>query len=48
MNRVSNKRILETLNKSAELLFTINKSKLEYVGHIMRNPESYGLLQVVL
>lgn len=45
---VTNKNVLQRLNKEMEIMTTIKARKLEYLGHIMRNKERYGLLQLVL
>ena len=36
------------MNKEKEIVHTIKTSKLQYLGHIMRNPYRYQLLQAVL
>lgn len=48
MDKVTNKSVLERMNKSLEVMNTIKKRKLEYLGHIMRNDNKYGLLKSVL
>lgn len=45
---VTNKDVLERIGKEKELLLTIKSRKLEYLGHIMRNDQRYGLLQLIL
>lgn len=45
--KVSNEKILEKMNKSLEILSTIKRRKLQYLGHIMRG-EKYELLRVII
>lgn len=46
-DRVKNETVLQRMHKRLELLNTIKKRKLQYLGHIMRN-EKYALLQLIL
>lgn len=47
VQKVRNVTVLQRLNKKGtEVLNTIKRRKLEYFGHIMRNPK-YELLQVI-
>lgn len=48
VDHVSNKKVLEMLQKGTEIIHIIKKRKLEYFGHIMRNQKRYGLLQLIL
>ncbi|KAH1023806.1 hypothetical protein HUJ05_003406 [Dendroctonus ponderosae] len=45
--RIINVVILQRLNKTTEILSTIKKRKLEYLGHVMRG-EKYRLLQNIV
>lgn len=45
---VTNKNVLEQLNKKTEILNTIERRKLEYLRHIMTNSQRYKLLQLIL
>ncbi|GJQ78502.1 hypothetical protein Trydic_g11617 [Trypoxylus dichotomus] len=45
---MTNFEVLRAMKKDLELMNTIKPRKLEYLGHIMRNEERYGLLQTVL
>lgn len=46
--RITNIEVLRRMNKETELLNTVKCRKLQYLGHIMRNPDRYGLLQQTL
>ena len=48
IDKISSVKILQWMNKEKEIVHTIKTSKLRYLGHIMRNPQRYQLLQVVL
>ena len=45
--RVTNKAVLQRLNKERELLLKIKKRKTAYLGHIVRN-EKYEILQLII
>jgi len=45
---VSNVWVLQRMQKEKELLKTIKTQKLEYLGHIMKNNNRYGLLQLII
>jgi hypothetical protein len=36
------------MNKELEIMKTIKSRKLQYLGHIMRHPEKYNLLQLII
>lgn len=40
--------VLSRTSCQLKLLHTINKQKLEYLGHTMRNPVKYHLLQLFM
>lgn len=46
--KISNIEVLRTMKKDLELMNIIKARKLEYLGHIMRNEERYGILQTIL
>ena len=46
-DRIRNEEVLRRLGKERELIKTIKKRKLEYLGHIMRG-EKYRLLRLIL
>lgn len=46
--KITNIEVLRRMNKETELLDTVKCRKLQYLGHIMRNPDRYGLLQQIL
>lgn len=46
-DRVTNQQVLERMNKELEVLFTIKKRKLEFLGHISRN-DKYEILQLIM
>lgn len=46
-DRVSNERVLRMLFKDRELLATVKRRKMEYLGHIVRGPK-YVTLQTIL
>lgn len=47
IQRINNKEVLERMHKTTECVNTIQRRKLEYLGHIMRN-DKYRLLQIIL
>lgn len=47
-DRITNVEVLRRVNKKRELLNIVKCRKLEYLGHIMRNPSRYDLLQLIL
>uniref|UniRef100_A0A8D8Y176 Craniofacial development protein 2 n=3 Tax=Cacopsylla melanoneura TaxID=428564 RepID=A0A8D8Y176_9HEMI len=46
--KVTNVTVLQRMKKTKELLNTVKCRKLQYLGHIMRNPARYELLQLIL
>lgn len=48
VDKVPNAEVLRRMGKEMEVLNTIKCRKLEYLGHIMRHPEKYHLLQLIL
>ena len=46
-DKIFNVKILQWMNKEKGIVNTIKTSKLQYLGHIMRNPQRYQLQQVV-
>lgn len=46
--KVTKKAILEPLNKRLEILNTVQRRKLEQVGHVMSNPVTNNLPQSVI
>lgn len=48
MDKISNKQVLQRLNKETEIIHTVKCRKLEYLGHIMRNETKYKLLKCIL
>jgi hypothetical protein len=48
VDRITNDEILHRMGKEREIMVTVKKRKLEYLGHIMRNEQRYGLLQLIL
>jgi hypothetical protein len=36
------------MNKELEIVKTIKSRKLQYLGHVMRHPEKYNLLQLII
>lgn len=47
-DKISNIRVLQKLNKVKEIMLTVKRRKLEYLGHIMRNETKYKLLKCIL
>uniref|UniRef100_A0A8D8YAJ6 Uncharacterized protein n=1 Tax=Cacopsylla melanoneura TaxID=428564 RepID=A0A8D8YAJ6_9HEMI len=47
-DKISNIRVLQKLNKEKEIIVTVKRRKLEYLGHIMRNETKYKLLKCIL
>ncbi|CAG9828977.1 unnamed protein product, partial [Diabrotica balteata] len=45
--KVTNVEVLRRMNKEKEVIFTIQKRKLQYLGHITRG-ERYELLQIIM
>jgi hypothetical protein len=45
--RVTNVEVLRRMNKEKEVIFTIKKRKLQYLGHITRG-ERYELLRIIM
>lgn len=37
VDRITNEKVLSTMNSQLKLIQTIKQQKLEYLGHIMRN-----------
>uniref|UniRef100_A0A8D8VL77 Craniofacial development protein 2 n=2 Tax=Cacopsylla melanoneura TaxID=428564 RepID=A0A8D8VL77_9HEMI len=48
MDKVSNVRVLQKLDKEKEIMLTVKSRKLEYLGHIIRNETKYELLKSIL
>lgn len=48
VDKVSNRAVLERIGKQKEIMNTIKRRKLEYLGHIMRNEGKYHLLISIL
>uniref|UniRef100_A0A8D8XFQ8 Craniofacial development protein 2 n=1 Tax=Cacopsylla melanoneura TaxID=428564 RepID=A0A8D8XFQ8_9HEMI len=48
MDKITNIEILNRLDKTTEIVRTIKTRKLEYLGHISRHPEKYGILLIIL
>ncbi|CAG9832895.1 unnamed protein product [Diabrotica balteata] len=46
--RITNKEVLGKMKKEPEIVFTIKRIKLQYLGHVKRNQHSYSLLQSIL
>lgn len=44
----TNHEVLQRMKKETEIMKTVKIRKLQYLGHIMRNPDRYGLLQRIL
>uniref|UniRef100_A0A8D8T8A4 Craniofacial development protein 2 n=1 Tax=Cacopsylla melanoneura TaxID=428564 RepID=A0A8D8T8A4_9HEMI len=47
-HKVTNKEVLQRMKKEPEIINTVKKRKLQYLGHIMRNEHRYQLLQQIL
>ena len=45
--KVTNVEVLRRMQKEKELVFTIKKRKLQYLGHVMRG-DKYQLLQLII
>ncbi|KAI5707314.1 hypothetical protein M8J77_000030 [Diaphorina citri] len=43
IDKVTNEEVLRRMNKEKEVVHTIKKRKLEYFGHLIRNPNKYHL-----
>lgn len=48
IDRITNDTVLIRMNKEREIVRTIKTRKLSYFAHVMRNPEKYSLLQLVM
>lgn len=48
VDRVTNEEVLRRMNCQLVLMPTIKERKLRYLGHVMRNPVKYRLLQLFL
>ncbi|CAH1285836.1 unnamed protein product [Diabrotica balteata] len=46
--RITNKEVLGKIKKEPEIVFTIKRIQLQYLGHVMRNQHRYSLLQSIL
>ncbi|KAI5742637.1 hypothetical protein M8J77_009519 [Diaphorina citri] len=44
VDKVTNVEILNRLKKTTEIVKTIKARKLQYLGHISRHPDKYGIL----
>lgn len=47
-DKVTNNEVMRRMQKNKELINTVKCRKLQYLGHIMRNPSRYKLLQQIL
>jgi hypothetical protein len=47
-DKITNETVLRRVGKEREVMYTIKRRKLEYLGHIMRNSTKYRLLKVIL
>ena len=45
---MTNDEVLCRVGKNRELLLNIKRRKLEYFGHVMRNPEKYKILHLAM
>jgi hypothetical protein len=48
VDKVTNVEILNRLKKTTEIVKTIKTKKLQYLGHISRHPDKYGILLRIL
>jgi hypothetical protein len=48
VDRVRNEEILGRMGKETEVIRTVKVRKLSYFGHVMRHPETYGLLHLII
>lgn len=48
VDRVRNTDVLARMNKDPEIIITIKRRKLEYFGHIMRHPDKYEILHLIM
>uniref|UniRef100_A0A8D8UG11 Uncharacterized protein n=1 Tax=Cacopsylla melanoneura TaxID=428564 RepID=A0A8D8UG11_9HEMI len=48
VDKVSNERVIQRMNKEKEIVNTIKTRKLQYLGHISRNPERYKIPLLLL
>uniref|UniRef100_A0A8D9AE48 Uncharacterized protein n=1 Tax=Cacopsylla melanoneura TaxID=428564 RepID=A0A8D9AE48_9HEMI len=48
VDKITNEEVLRRMGKEKEIMNTVKKRKLEYLGHIMRNEEKYCLLKTIL
>jgi len=48
VERITNQEVLLRLHKTTELVITTKQRKLEHFGHIMRHPEKYALLHLII
>uniref|UniRef100_A0A8D8SXR8 Craniofacial development protein 2 n=1 Tax=Cacopsylla melanoneura TaxID=428564 RepID=A0A8D8SXR8_9HEMI len=48
MDRITNESVLQRMKKDKEIMHTIKRRKLEYLGHILRNENKYHLLKCIL
>lgn len=44
IDRIINDQVLRRVNKEQEIIISMKRCKLEYVGHIIRNEQRYGQL----
>lgn len=47
-NHITNINVLKRMNKELEIEETIKSRKLQYLGHVMRHPEKYNLLNLII
>lgn len=48
MDRVTNKAVLDRMRKKGKLERIIKTRKLSYFGYVMRHPETYSLLHLII
>lgn len=48
MDRVTNVEVMSRMKKAKEIIIEVKTRKLAYFGHIMRHPERYHLLHVIV
>lgn len=48
VDKLTNVEILNRLKKTTEIVKTIKARKLQYLGHISRHPDKYGILLCIL
>lgn len=48
VEKVRNEEVVRRMGKDLELVVEIKRRKLEYFGHIMRHPEKYEILHLIM